>query len=89
MNNYHHKKHQLKVQSTGRKLIQLGHIANNLLGKKEKTFLMCLYCDKIIKKGGINRLKAHLAGGKGQVEQCKKVLADIPIQLKQNNARKC
>ncbi|KAG5060098.1 hypothetical protein GLYMA_01G096900v4 [Glycine max] len=49
---------------------------------------MCLYCDKIIKKGGINRLKAHLAGGKGQVEQCKKVLADIPIQLKQNNARK-
>lgn len=27
---------------------------------------MCLYCNKVIKGGGINRLKAHLVGEKGQ-----------------------
>lgn len=36
-----------------------------------KSVLLCLYCKKIIRGGGINRLKTHLAGEKGQVEQCK------------------
>lgn len=44
-----------------------------LAGGKGKTFLMCLYCDKIIKGGGINRLKVHLDREKRQVEQCNKV----------------
>ncbi|KAL9687640.1 hypothetical protein QQ045_032046 [Rhodiola kirilowii] len=33
-----------------------------------KTALLCLHCNKIIRGGGINRFKCHLAGEKGQVE---------------------
>ncbi|KAL5180865.1 hypothetical protein HKD37_01G001917 [Glycine soja] len=33
--------------------------------------------------GGINRFKAHLARKKGQVEACKKVLADVQHEMKQ------
>ncbi|XP_061370284.1 uncharacterized protein LOC133313002 [Gastrolobium bilobum] len=49
-----------------------------------KTVNMCLHCNKIIRGGGINRLKFHLAGEKGQVEACKKVPAEIRAQMKQN-----
>ncbi|XP_019430825.1 PREDICTED: uncharacterized protein LOC109338134 [Lupinus angustifolius] len=49
-----------------------------------KTVLSCLYCKKIIRGGGINRLKSHLAGEREQVEQCKKVPADVKFQMKQN-----
>jgi len=45
--------------------------------------MMCIYCDKQVKEGGINRFKAHLAGQKGQVEACKKVPADVQYQMKQ------
>lgn len=45
---------------------------------------MFLYCNKVIKGGGINILKAHLTGEKGQVEQCTKVSADIHFQMKKN-----
>ena len=41
------------------------------------------YCDKKIKGGGINRFKAHLARKKGQVEACKKVLANVQHEMKQ------
>ncbi|XP_019432948.1 PREDICTED: uncharacterized protein LOC109339874 [Lupinus angustifolius] len=41
-----------------------------------KTVLSCLYCKKIIRAAEINRLKSHLAGERGQVEQCKKVPED-------------
>ena len=37
-----------------------------------KIVLLCLYCDKIIRGGDINRLKSHLAGEKRQVQQCKR-----------------
>ena len=45
--------------------------------------MMCIYCDKRIKGGGINRFKAHLAGQKGQVEAWKKVSADVQHEMKQ------
>ena len=48
-----------------------------------KVTMMCIYCDKQVKEGGINRFKAHLAGQKGQVEACKKVPADVQYQMKQ------
>ncbi|KAL9673763.1 hypothetical protein QQ045_030025 [Rhodiola kirilowii] len=34
-----------------------------------KTALLCIYCNKIIRGGGINRFKYHLAGEKGQAER--------------------
>ena len=30
-----------------------------------KTAMMCIHCDKIVRGGGINRIKGHLAGEKG------------------------
>ncbi|XP_050290078.1 uncharacterized protein LOC126728268 [Quercus robur] len=42
-----------------------------------KNNTICLHCNKLIKGGGITRLKYHLAGIRGQVEPCKKVSSDI------------
>ena len=38
-----------------------------------KNNTICLHCNKLIKEGGITRLKYHLVGIRGQVEPCKKV----------------
>jgi hypothetical protein len=44
---------------------------------------ICLYCNKLIKGGGITRLKYHLAGIRGQVESCKSAPDDVKWQMKQ------
>ncbi|XP_035540211.1 uncharacterized protein LOC118344202 [Juglans regia] len=43
----------------------------------------CLYCNKIIRGGGITRLKHHLAGIPGDVEACKNVSEDVKWQMKE------
>ncbi|XP_075665771.1 uncharacterized protein LOC142635513 [Castanea sativa] len=48
-----------------------------------KNNTICLHCNKLIKGGGITRLKYHLAGIRGQVESCKVVSSDIRFQMKQ------
>jgi len=47
----------------------------------KKTKLVCLYCAKIFAGGGINRFKQHLAGTKGEVEQCHKCPPDVRHQM--------
>ncbi|KAG6654115.1 hypothetical protein CIPAW_05G123500 [Carya illinoinensis] len=42
-----------------------------------------LYCSKIIRGGGVTRLKHHLGGISGDVEACKKVPDDIKWQMKE------
>ncbi|XLR27007.1 hypothetical protein S83_054907, partial [Arachis hypogaea] len=37
-----------------------------------KTILLCIYCEKLIRGGGIHRFKLHLAGKGGDVESCRK-----------------
>ncbi|KAF7824043.1 uncharacterized protein G2W53_022187 [Senna tora] len=49
-----------------------------------KKHLICMYCNKIFKGGGINRIKQHLAGIKGDTESCKKVPADVRFQMHDN-----
>ena len=44
---------------------------------------ICLYCNKLIKGGGITKLKYHLTGIRGQVESCKSALDDVKWQMKQ------
>ncbi|XP_030945732.1 uncharacterized protein LOC115970212 [Quercus lobata] len=48
-----------------------------------KNNTISLHCNKLIKGGGITRLKYHLVGIRGQVEPCKKVSSDIRFQMKQ------
>lgn len=50
----------------------------------QKTGMVCIYYDKIVRGGGINRFNGHLAGEKGQVEICKKVPAKVCYKMKQN-----
>jgi hypothetical protein len=47
----------------------------------KKTKLVCLYCAKVFAGGDINRFKQHLAGAKGEVEQCRKCPPDIRHQM--------
>ncbi|GJM86977.1 hypothetical protein PR202_ga02886 [Eleusine coracana subsp. coracana] len=55
--------------------------AKVVVGFRNKT--ICLHCGNKIGGGGITRLKYHLAGQKGQVEECKKVPPDVKWQMKQ------
>ncbi|XP_030974102.1 uncharacterized protein LOC115994184 [Quercus lobata] len=53
------------------------------LGSDEKgrnTFT-CEYCRQTYKGGGINRMKKHLAGIKGDIGSCKKVSHDVRYQM--------
>lgn len=62
--------------------IAWGHAIIVLDGGKEKP--QCIYCKKIIKGGGINRLKLHLAGETGQVEACGQAPAEVRFKMQQN-----
>ncbi|GFY88829.1 hypothetical protein Acr_06g0007690 [Actinidia rufa] len=58
------------------------HVTEGRAHDGKKTFT-CLYCGKITKGGGINRMKQHLAGKSGEVRPCKKVPADIRFRMEE------
>lgn len=60
-----------------------GHVCEGRDPNGKKT-LTCLYCQKCIKGGGINRMKHHLAGRTGEVGACKKVSADVKYEMEQS-----
>ena len=41
----------------------------------------CVYCRQTYKGGGINRMKKHFAGTKGDIGSCKKVSHDVRYQM--------
>ena len=43
--------------------------------------LICLYCKKIAKGGGIHRMKQHLAEVKGDIGPCKSVPPDVRFRM--------
>ena len=43
----------------------------------------CRYCSNVYRGGGINRLKHHLAGTKGEITPCKKVPHDVRCKMKE------
>ncbi|CAH9065251.1 unnamed protein product [Cuscuta europaea] len=49
----------------------------------DKVQLMCIYCGKIFKGGGIFRLKGHLAGRKGNGSTCSRVEPDVQISMQE------
>ncbi|KAI3454793.1 hypothetical protein Pfo_011456, partial [Paulownia fortunei] len=50
-------------------------------GKKSWT---CLHCNNVWRGGGINRMKKHLAGRKGDIAPGKKVSYDVRYQMEQS-----
>eukprot|EP00258_Populus_trichocarpa_P030095 XP_024446114.1 uncharacterized protein LOC112325035 [Populus trichocarpa] len=69
--------------SRGRTDLAWGHCreAPELSVGCKKTKLVCLYYAKVFAGGGINRFKQHLAGAKGEVEQCRKCPPDVRHQM--------
>ncbi|KAI3903879.1 hypothetical protein MKW92_035158 [Papaver armeniacum] len=47
----------------------------------KKRSITCLVCMRKIMGGGINRLKKHLAGQRGEITPCKKVGPDVRYQM--------
>ncbi|KAI3956772.1 hypothetical protein MKW92_014023 [Papaver armeniacum] len=47
----------------------------------KKRSITCLVCLKKIMGGGINRLKKHLAGQRGEIAPCKRVSPDVRYQM--------
>ena len=49
--------------------------------EKGRNTFTCVYCRQTYKGGGINRMKRHLAGIKGDIGSCKKVSHDVRYQM--------
>ncbi|XP_031272896.1 uncharacterized protein LOC116131388 [Pistacia vera] len=56
---------------------------NESVDENGKKILKCIYCGKIIRGGGIYRVKLHLAGIKGEVGKCSKVPFDVKFKIKE------
>ena len=57
------------------------HVSEERYANGRKT-LICLYCKKIAKGGGIHKMKQHLAGVKGDIGPCKSIPPDVRFQMK-------
>ncbi|KAJ4827445.1 hypothetical protein Tsubulata_046083 [Turnera subulata] len=56
------------------------HIALSTAADGTKVYT-CLFCEKEVRGGGINRLKQHLAGIPGSITACKKVDHDVRYRM--------
>ena len=56
------------------------HVSEEMCSNGRKA-LTCLYCKKVIKGGGIHRMKLHLAGVKGDIGPCKSVPPDVKYRM--------
>ena len=70
------------VESSSKEKVDLAweHFSLGVDEKGRNTFT-CVYCRKIYKGGGIDRMKQHLAGIKGDIGLCKKVSHDVRYQM--------
>ncbi|XP_016164627.1 uncharacterized protein LOC107607163 [Arachis ipaensis] len=46
--------------------------------------MLCIYCEKLIRGGGIHRFKTHLAGKERDIESCRNVSAAVRHQFHQS-----
>ena len=49
--------------------------------EKGRNTFTCMYCRQTYKGGGINRMKQHFAGIKGDIGSCKKLSHDVRYQM--------
>ncbi|KAL4555156.1 hypothetical protein LXL04_037767 [Taraxacum kok-saghyz] len=73
------------VQSNVRTKTDIGwDYATLVIDAKGKKSCICNFCNKVICGGGINRVKKHLAGYKGEVVACPKVPSDVRFTIQGN-----
>ncbi|GKB41699.1 hypothetical protein Tco_0886641 [Tanacetum coccineum] len=58
------------------------HVTQHIEGNGKKAFI-CNLCLKIIRGGGINKVKKHLVGRKGDVVPCTKVDPDVRFTMEE------
>ncbi|CAN1184987.1 hypothetical protein LINPERPRIM_LOCUS39239 [Linum perenne] len=56
----------------------------DLIDENGNKVFRCLFCAKVYKGGGINRMKQHLAGIPGQISRCLKVPYDVREKIQNN-----
>ena len=56
------------------------HVSKERYANGRKA-LICLYCKKIAKGGGIHRMKQHLVGVKWDIGPCKSVPLDVRFRM--------
>ncbi|XP_031248834.1 uncharacterized protein LOC116106610 [Pistacia vera] len=66
----------------GRNDIAWAHV-NEGVDENGKKILTCLYCGKILRGGGIYRVKLHLTGIKREVGKCPKVPFDVKFKIRE------
>ena len=64
------------------------HVSKERYANGRKT-LICLYCKKITKGGGIHRMKPYLARVKGDIGPCKSIPPYVRFRMKKIFARVC
>ncbi|KAL4588076.1 hypothetical protein LXL04_000955 [Taraxacum kok-saghyz] len=73
------------VQSNVRIKTDIGwDYATLVIDGNGKKSCICNFCNKVISGGGINRVKKHLAGYKGEVVSCPKVPSDVRFTIQGN-----
>ncbi|KAL0373600.1 UNVERIFIED_CONTAM: hypothetical protein Sradi_3275700 [Sesamum radiatum] len=65
----------------GKTNVTWNHVVERLID--EKKVIYCMYCGKVSMGGGINRMKQHLTGKKGEIRVCPKVPSDVRYQMEQ------
>lgn len=53
---------------------------------ENRVHLKCVYCNKVLKGGGIHRIKEHLAGHKGNASTCLQVPEGVRLLMQQSLA---
>ncbi|XP_057444720.1 uncharacterized protein LOC130736962 [Lotus japonicus] len=72
------------VQKPGRKKTDVAWAHCFVATEDGKPVLICLHCNKNIKGGGINRMKAHLARESGQITGCPNVPDEVQVKMKES-----
>ncbi|PWA40268.1 hypothetical protein CTI12_AA564180 [Artemisia annua] len=70
-------KQEVPDQTKGRARDQAWAYVTPCVRERGQQVLICNFCDKVFRGGGINRLKKHLAGIKGEGAECSKVNPDV------------
>ena len=56
------------------------HVSEEIFSNGRKS-LICMYCKKVTKGGGIHRMKQHHSGVKWDIGPCRSVLPDVKYRM--------
>ena len=60
------------------------HVSEEISSNGRKA-LICMYCKKVTKGGGIHRMKQHLTGVKGDIRPCRSIPPDVKYRMENSD----